>query len=59
MAVFLWIMVVLSALEVIGTMRWALKGEVPKRTRAGMIFNAAVMMTLGGWAFWLLARGHG
>lgn len=56
MTAFLWTFVILGVGEAAATAYHALKGTVPERTAAGMAWNAAIMLALAMWAFWLLAR---
>ena len=56
MTAFLWVMVVLGVLEAAGTAYHGLIGKVPARTASGMAWNAAIMLALAMWAFWLLVR---
>lgn len=49
-------MVVLGVGEVGSTAYYALSRKVPARTPGGMAWNAVLMLALGMWAFWLLAR---
>ena len=56
MNAFLWTFVILGVGEAATTVYHALKGTVPERTASGMAWNAAIMLALAMWAFWLLAH---
>lgn len=57
MSAFLWLVVALGVGEMAVTIYYGLVGKVPERTAKGMAFNAALMLALAMWAFWLLATG--
>ena len=54
MKVFLWTIVGLGIVELVGGIYHAVRGEVPERTAFGMAFNTAFWTVFAMWAYWLL-----
>ena len=54
MTAFLWVMVVLLALDSLGKISWLSKGVLPAREPFEILCDVVLNFALVGWALWLL-----
>ena len=54
MTAFLWFFIVMTALSVVGKLRWLATGDFPRRTAKEQAFDVFAQSALIAWAVWLL-----